>query len=138
MIKVAVTGASGYMGAELLRLLSVHPKVRITAVTSERLAGERLDKSYPHLRGLSDLVFQDIQPERLAAEADVVFLALPHMESQRLMPVLRRQGRKAVDLSADYRRSEERRVGKECRGWGWAEHVKDKQWSAVVGLLVCV
>ena len=42
MLKVAVTGASGYMGAELLRLLSVHPQVRISAVTSERLAGERL------------------------------------------------------------------------------------------------
>lgn len=103
MLRVAVTGASGYMGAELLRLLSVHPKVRIVAVTSERLAGERLDKSYPHLRGLSDLVFQDIQPGRLATEADLVFLALPHMESQRLVPVLRRHGRKAIDLSADYR-----------------------------------
>src|SRR6266481_4177373 len=103
MLRVAVTGASGYMGAELLRLLSVHPKVRITAVTSERLARERLDKSYPHLRGLSDLVFQDIDPERLAALSDLVFLALPHMESQRLMPVLRRSGQKAIDLSADYR-----------------------------------
>jgi len=71
VLRVAVTGASGYMGAELLRLLSVHPKVRVTAVTSERLAGERLDKSYPHLRGLSDLVFQEISAERLAAEQDV-------------------------------------------------------------------
>jgi N-acetyl-gamma-glutamyl-phosphate reductase len=103
LLKVAVTGASGYMGAELLRLLSVHPKVRVTAVTSERLAGERLDRVYPHLRGLSDLVFQEIQGDRLAEAADVVFLALPHMESQRLMPTLRRHGRKAVDLSADYR-----------------------------------
>jgi N-acetyl-gamma-glutamyl-phosphate reductase len=91
------------MGAELLRLLTVHPKVRVVAVTSERLAGERLDRVYPHLRGLSDLVFQEIHGDRLAEAADVVFLALPHMESQRLMPTLRRHGRKAVDLSADYR-----------------------------------
>jgi N-acetyl-gamma-glutamyl-phosphate reductase len=103
MLRVAVTGASGYMGAELMRLLSVHPKVRVSAVTSERLAGERLDRLYPHLRGLSDLVFQEIDGERLAGLADVVFLALPHMESQRLMPTLRRYGKKAVDLSADYR-----------------------------------
>jgi N-acetyl-gamma-glutamyl-phosphate reductase len=91
------------MGAELLRLLSVHPKVRIAAVTSERLAGERLDRTFPHLRGLSDLTFQEADPARLAAEADVVFLALPHMHSQRAVPELRGQGRKVVDLSADYR-----------------------------------
>jgi N-acetyl-gamma-glutamyl-phosphate reductase len=91
------------MGAELLRLLSVHPKVRVAAVTSERLAGERLDRVYPHLRGLSDLVLQEIDGDRLADEADVIFLALPHMESQRLMPTLRRHGKKAIDLSADYR-----------------------------------
>jgi N-acetyl-gamma-glutamyl-phosphate reductase len=91
------------MGAELLRLLSVHPKVKLTAVTSERLAGERLDKVYPHFRGLSSLVFQEVDAERLAAEADLVFLALPHMESQRAVPMLRRHGRKVIDLSADYR-----------------------------------
>ncbi|HEU5188825.1 MAG TPA: N-acetyl-gamma-glutamyl-phosphate reductase [Methylomirabilota bacterium] len=103
MLRVAVAGASGYMGAELLRLLSVHPKVQLTAVTSERLAGERLDTVYPHFRGLSPLVFQEVDAERLAADADLVFLALPHMESQRAVPVLRRQGRKVIDLSADYR-----------------------------------
>ncbi len=103
MLRVAVAGASGYMGAELLRLLSVHPKVQLTAVTSERLSGERLDRVFPHLRGLSDLVFEELEPERLAEEADLVFLALPHMESQQAVPVLRRLGRKAIDLSADYR-----------------------------------
>ena len=89
MLKVAVAGASGYMGAELLRLLSVHPKIELCAVTSERLAGERLDHVYPHLRSLSDLAFQELDAARLADLADVVFLALPHMESQRAVPVLR-------------------------------------------------
>jgi N-acetyl-gamma-glutamyl-phosphate reductase len=103
VIKIAVAGASGYMGAELLRLLSVHPKAELVAVTSERLAGERLDRVFPHLRGLSDLVFEEVDAERLAATADVVFLALPHMESQRAVPVLRRRGKKVIDLSADYR-----------------------------------
>jgi N-acetyl-gamma-glutamyl-phosphate reductase len=103
MLRVAVAGASGYMGAELLRLLSVHPKVQLTAVTSERLSGERLDSVFPHLRALSDLRFQELDAARLAQAADLVFLALPHMESQRAVPVLRAHGRKVIDLSADYR-----------------------------------
>ncbi len=106
MLRVAVAGASGYMGAELLRLLSVHPKVQLTAVTSERLSGERLDRVFPHLRSLSDLVFQELDGERLAEAADLIFLALPHMQSQRTVPVLRRLGKKAIDLSADYRLSD--------------------------------
>ncbi len=103
MVRVAVAGASGYMGAELLRLLCVHPKVELVAVTSERLAGQPLGSVFPHLRGLSSLLFQEVDAERLAAEAEVVFLALPHMESQRAVPVLRARGRKVIDLSADYR-----------------------------------
>jgi len=106
MLRVAVAGASGYMGAELLRLLSVHPNVRLTAVTSERLSGERVDRIFPHLRRLSDLVFSELEAQKLAELSDVVFLALPHMESQRTVPQLRRLGRKAIDLSADYRLSD--------------------------------
>jgi len=103
MVRIAVAGASGYMGAELLRLLSIHPKVTLTGITSDRLAGEPLGKAYPHLRGLSDLRFHDLDPEWVAGVADVVFLALPHMESQKAVPVLRGHGIRAIDLSADYR-----------------------------------
>lgn len=102
-VRVAVAGASGYMGAELLRLLLVHPRVELTGVTSERLAGQRLDGSLRHLRGLTDLQFHELDATWLASVADVVFLALPHMESQRAVPVLRAAGRKVIDLSADYR-----------------------------------
>ena len=102
-IRVAVAGASGYIGAELIRLLLRHPRVELTAVTSERLAGERLDRAYAHLRGLTDLVFHDLDADWLAGAADVTMLALPHLESQRVVPVLRRHGRRAIDLSADYR-----------------------------------
>jgi N-acetyl-gamma-glutamyl-phosphate reductase len=91
------------MGAELLRLLLGHPRVSIAAVTSDRLAGEPLARAYPHLRGVTELSFHDLDAEWLADVADVVFLALPHMESQRVVPVLRRRGVKAIDLSADYR-----------------------------------
>ena len=91
------------MGAELLRLLLGHPKVTLTGVTSDRLAGEPLAHAYPHLRGVTDLTFHDLDAEWLADAADAVFLALPHMESQKVVPVLRRRGVKAIDLSADYR-----------------------------------
>ena len=102
-IRAVVAGASGYIGAELIRVLLRHPHVDLVGVTSERLAGERLDRSYPHLRGLTDLAFHGLDPEWMAEVAEVAFLALPHMESQRVVPVLRARGRRTIDLSADYR-----------------------------------
>ena len=102
-LRVAVAGASGYMGAELLRVLLTHPRLTVTAVTSERMAGEPLATAYPHLRGITALRFHELDAEWLASVADVVFLALPHMHSQHAVPVLRARGRRVVDLSADYR-----------------------------------
>jgi N-acetyl-gamma-glutamyl-phosphate reductase len=100
---VAVAGASGYMGAELLRLLLRHPHLELTGVTSDRLAGEPLSKGFPHLRGLTDRRFHELDADWLAGVADVVVLALPHLESQNVVPVLRRRHIRAIDLSADYR-----------------------------------
>ncbi len=102
-VRVVVAGGSGYIGAELIRLLLRHPHVELVGVTSERRAGERLDRSYPHLRGLTELAFHELDPEWIVEVADLTFLALPHMESQQVVPILRRHGRRAIDLSADYR-----------------------------------
>ena len=131
MLRVAVAGGSGYMGAELLRLLLQHPEVTLTSVTSERLAGEPLGRVYPHLRGLTDLTFSDLDAERLTAAVDAVFLALPHMESQKAVPVLRRHGVRVIDLSADYRL----RDPEDYTVWYKAPHIDpDGLAEAVYGL----
>lgn len=131
MVRVAVAGASGYMGAELLRLLLRHPQVELTGVTSDRLAAEPLATAYPHLRGLTELRFHDVDANWLADIADVVFLAMPHMESQKLMPVLRRRRVRAIDLSADYRLHD----ANDYRVWYKAAHVDPEGLAeAVYGL----
>lgn len=102
-ITVAVAGASGYTGGELLRILSRHPKVKLTAVTSRGAAGRPVDTVFPHLRTLVPLTFEALEPDRLTQQADIIMSALPHRAS--MEPVARwlRAGRKVVDLSADYR-----------------------------------
>src|SRR5450830_1302470 len=76
-VRVAVAGASGYAGGEVLRLLVAHPGVEIGAVTAHSSAGDRLGQHQPHLRTLADRVIEDTTPEALAGH-DVVVLALPH------------------------------------------------------------
>jgi N-acetyl-gamma-glutamyl-phosphate reductase len=103
-LRVAVAGATGYTGAELLRLLLVHPKVRLTCVmASERSAGVPVGRLIPSLRDRLPLTVEKVDAERLAAEADCVMLALPYGETHKVVSVLRRHGRRVVDLSSDYR-----------------------------------
>lgn len=102
MIKVAICGASGYTGCELVRLLSAHPLVQITAVTSERSAGKAVTELYPHLQR-DDLVFEPLVKEKLLQKADIFFTALPHGASQETVDYFFSKGKKVVDLSADYR-----------------------------------
>lgn len=103
MLRIAIAGASGYTGFELIRILAQHPEVRLTTITSRQQAGQRLDEHYPGLRGHCDLVFQNTDPEILTAEADVVFTALPHQAAMDIVPALLDRGVKVIDLSADYR-----------------------------------
>ncbi|HXV20419.1 MAG TPA: N-acetyl-gamma-glutamyl-phosphate reductase [Desulfuromonadales bacterium] len=103
MVKVAVVGASGYTGVELIRLLLAHPGVDITCVTSRQNAGENIAAVFPSLLGRIDLVCDPVDPALIAAKADFVFTALPHQSAMAVVPELLAAGRKVVDLSADYR-----------------------------------
>jgi N-acetyl-gamma-glutamyl-phosphate reductase len=103
MIKVAIFGAGGYTGQELLRLLTGHPEVRVVAATSRRYAGTPVSEVYPVLSGRTDLVYTNDSPETVAGSADFIFLALPHGVSMEMAPAFLQAGRKVVDLSADFR-----------------------------------
>jgi len=102
-IRAAVIGATGYAGAELVRILSGHPDVALSVVTSRQHAGTAYDAIYPALNGFVKL---DCAPSDTAAAArnsDVVFLALPHKASMAMVPSLLDAGHRVVDLSADFR-----------------------------------
>ncbi|GAA4187746.1 N-acetyl-gamma-glutamyl-phosphate reductase [Microbacterium oryzae] len=98
---VAVSGASGYAGGELLRLLAEHPDVEIRTVTAHSNAGQPLIQHQPHLRSLAHLTLQDTTPEILSGH-DVVFLALPHGQSGQYTDALG-DTRLVIDCGADHR-----------------------------------
>ena len=102
-VKVAVLGASGYTGAELLRLLVGHPHAELVAVTSEQSAGRPVSVVFPHLASVLPLSFEPLKPETIAARADLLFLALPHTHSLAPVAACLKAGKRVVDLSADYR-----------------------------------
>jgi N-acetyl-gamma-glutamyl-phosphate reductase len=99
--RVAVAGASGYAGGELLRLLAGHPDFDVVAATAHDSAGQRLGEVHPGLRSLADLTLGTLSPDALGG-ADLIFLALPHGLSGALAAQLP-GGAKVVDLGADHR-----------------------------------
>ena len=101
MLRVAVAGASGYAGGEVVRLLAAHPDLEVVTVTGRSSAGRPLGEVQPHLRTSGDLVLQDTTPEVLAGH-DAVFLALPHGESGALAEALGEETL-VVDAGADHR-----------------------------------
>ncbi|MFF7989404.1 N-acetyl-gamma-glutamyl-phosphate reductase [Kitasatospora xanthocidica] len=100
-LRVAVAGASGYAGGEVLRLLLGHPEVEIGALTGGSNAGTRLGALQPHLIPLADRVLEPTTPEVLA-DHDVVFLALPHGQSAAVAEALG-PNVLVVDCGADFR-----------------------------------
>ncbi len=101
--RIAIAGASGYAGAELLRLAAAHPYFTIAAVTSEKSAGQPVSSVFPSLKGIVDHRFEALAPEALTEQADAIFLALPHTKSQGPVAACIKAGKLVVDLSADYR-----------------------------------
>ena len=105
-IKVAIVGASGYTGMELLRLLLVHPHVELVAVTSRQEAGKPLAAVFPRFAGIpgSALAFSEPDPDGIAATgAEAAFLALPHGIAAEIARALLERGLRVIDLSADFR-----------------------------------
>lgn len=98
---IAILGASGYTGAELVRLIATHPTMKIVALSADRKAGMQMAEAFPHLRHL-DLPTLVKVDEIDFSGVDLVFCALPHVTSQQVIPSLPREV-KVVDLSADFR-----------------------------------
>lgn len=102
-IKASVIGASGYGGAEAVRLLSTHPEVEIVHVTAESQQGQAMSGLYPNLRNFVDQTMIAVDAERIGRDSDVTFVSLPSGKAMDLVPTLLRQGGKVIDIAADFR-----------------------------------
>jgi N-acetyl-gamma-glutamyl-phosphate reductase len=129
-MRVAVIGASGYTGLELLRILLRHPEFELAVVTSEQRAGMPVGDAFPALRGLVDLVFEPNDPASIAKRVDLAFTALPHAASAPTVAVLRAAGVRVLDLSADFRL----RDAETYRAWYGEHKAPELLGSAVYGL----
>lgn len=115
--RVAVVGASGYSGAELLRLIAGHSGMDVTVATSREFAGKDIAAVYPNLSAYAGTAFVELDPDTLAG-LDLVFLALPHGASMAVGAPLAGAGVRVVDFSADFRLTDPAVY----RQWYGAEH----------------
>ena len=104
-IRVAIAGATGYAGEELLRLLLEHPHVQLTclAASAKRERPVPVSEIFPRFARRLDLPLESLDSARLREASDVVFLALPHGQAAALAPELARAGKRVIDLSGDFR-----------------------------------
>ena len=105
-LKVAVLGASGYTGGELLRLLGCHPYVTVTNVTAEKSVGLPVTSLFPNLETFHGLRFTPLHVEPILKKVDLVFSALPHTKSMEPVTECVQAQKPVIDLSADFRLSE--------------------------------
>ncbi|MCY3954953.1 MAG: N-acetyl-gamma-glutamyl-phosphate reductase [Nitrospira sp.] len=105
-LKVAVLGASGYTGGELLRLLDGHPYVTVTHVTADKSVGLPVTSLFPHLETFHEFCFAPLDVEPILKKIDVVFSCLPHTKAMEPVAACVRAKTLVVDLSADFRLTE--------------------------------
>ncbi|UCF91912.1 MAG: N-acetyl-gamma-glutamyl-phosphate reductase [Desulfobacterales bacterium] len=103
MLKVGVVGATGYAGAELVRILAGHPAAELTVLTSRQYAGVKFDEIYPSMAGIVGLVCEELAIDQVCGQADFIFVALPHKLPMALVPEILKHGKRVIDLSADFR-----------------------------------
>lgn len=103
MIKAGIMGGSGYTGSILIGMLTRHPDVELSWVTSESHKNEKVSSVYPHLASVTDLTYKAPDVDKLVKGTDVVFLALPNGMAMNIVPAILNAGAKAIDLSGDFR-----------------------------------
>ncbi len=101
--KVGIIGATGYTGVEILRLLLHHPEVEVTALTSQKYAGVPIDQVFPSLMKYLQMKCEELTVDQVSKKTDFIFTAVPHKTAMETVPLFYRQGKKVVDLSADFR-----------------------------------
>jgi N-acetyl-gamma-glutamyl-phosphate reductase len=103
MLRIAIAGATGYAGGELLRILATHPEVEVVRLTSETYSGKNIVDVMPALRDVIDAELAPLDASTIGDEVDLVFTALPHKTAMNSVPAILGSGAKIVDFSADYR-----------------------------------
>ncbi len=103
MINIGIVGATGYTGIELLRILQLHPQVKITYAGTESYVGQPLANVYPHLKNHSDLYGEKIDAAQIASRCELAFLCLPHGHAAKITEELLAAGVRVIDLGADFR-----------------------------------
>lgn len=103
MINVGIIGATGYVGIEILRLLSRHPGVKITTIVSQNFVGQKVSDIYPTLRNVFDMECDELDIESISKKADLFITALPHGVSKEVIPKLIALDKRVIDHSGDFR-----------------------------------
>ncbi|MDO7906579.1 N-acetyl-gamma-glutamyl-phosphate reductase [Paenibacillus sp. JX-17] len=102
-IRVAIIGSTGYGGVELIRFLQQHPRAEVVSVISASSSGTPISEGFPHLTDIMVRNLDGVNPEEIAAKAELVFTATPSGVSGKLVPQLLEAGLKVIDLSGDFR-----------------------------------